>query len=276
MFKRKMKPKGLLGDAQKKNGVSDMQKNILGLNYDYGSRIKSPSMLNMRSDGNFSALADNIGGLIGYVSGLVNGNCGDTMGKCTTTTGKPLGTKFWVDTPATCTDKKTGKKVKRSIYINNVPDGNMKLIPGMASVSFGTEFTGLVPGLMSNIASMNPMQILLAFTGKGSTCQKINMPTIDSDDKHDFEARFITNRDISLMDSSWFPNGNKPSDLSEIEKFQSNISNSSIKKSKKLNISKVDYSKMPNDILIQVYYSCLGLLGIYFLLHILFKQNNKK
>lgn len=271
-----MKQKGLLRDAQKENGVSDMQNKIIGPDYDYASRIKSPAMLNMRSDGNFSALADDIGGLIGYVSGLVNGNCGDTMGKCSTTTGRPLGTKFFVETPAKCTDKETRKDVTRSIYINNVPDGNIKIIPNMASVSFGSEFTGLVPGLMSNLSNMNPMQILLSFIGsKGTTCQKITMPTIDSKDKPGFDTAFVTNRDIRLMNSSWFPNG-KPSDLSEIEEFQSNISNSSIKKSKKLNISKVDYSKMPNDILIQVYYSCLGLLGIYFLLHILFKQNNKK
>jgi hypothetical protein len=36
--------------------------------------------------------------------------------------------------------------------------------------------------------------------------------------------------------------------------------------------SRVDYSKMPNDIVIKFYYSMLGLLGLYILLRMMFKK----
>lgn len=272
---------GQFGAVEKENGVANAQNNIIGLDYDYSSKVKAPSQMSMSSRGTWGQLGDNINGLIGYIDLMVAGSC--DSGKCASTTGGPLGSKFFVDTPIKCTDKETRKKVKRSLYINNVPDGSIPFISNMSNVYFDS-FKGLLPGLMSTASQLNPMQILLSFISKpGSTCQKITMQTIDSDDKHGTDSRYILNKDIELMNPAWFnlPGHPKPSkeQLKELdpeeEPFSSMNSSSSLKESRTLNGSKIDYSKMPDDLLIKFYYSCLGLLCMYFLFKILMKTNKK-
>ena len=78
-----------LGDTSKGMGQFDIAKGagglkalekLLGPTYDYAGHIKSPTEMGMSADGNFGALADDVGGILGYVDLLVGGKC--TLGEC--------------------------------------------------------------------------------------------------------------------------------------------------------------------------------------------------
>jgi len=153
--------------AGQSNPGGGMFSQVLGPDYDYSAQILPPDKIGMSADGTMNALADDIGGLMAYVKVLVTGT-----GKATKTPG-PLGSKFFIGTSAQCTDKVSGDNVGRSIYVNNVPDGSIPIMSsGGGGVTFDT-FKGLVPGLMSNLAQINPMQILSAFTDGSSPHVKL-------------------------------------------------------------------------------------------------------
>lgn len=275
---------GQMADVKKEDGVNDLQDRILGPDYDYTRRVKGPYQMGMSPRGTWAQLGKNINGLLGYMTLMVSGSCDGPLdvGKCASTIGRPLGNKFFVDTPLKCTDKDSRKKVKRSLYINNVPDGSIPFITEISNVRF-SEMKGLLPGIMSNVAQINPLQILLSFvSGPTSTCQKITMETIDAEDRRGVETAYVLNKDIELMNPDWFTIHPKPSreQLKEIEMedepFKGMDSDSSIKKPNTLKGSKIDYSKIPDDLLIKIYYTSLGLLGIYLMFKILMKNNKKK
>jgi hypothetical protein len=274
---------GQLADVKKEDGVKNLQDRIIGPDYDYTRRVKTPSQMGMSPRGSWTQLGDNIKGLLGYMDLMVSGQC--EFG-CASTIRRPLGNKFFVDTPLQCTDKDSRQNVKRSLYINNVPDGSIPFITEISNIRV-QGMQGLLPGVMSNIAQINPLQILLSFvSGPTSTCQKITMETIDSEDRRGVETAYVLNKDIELMNEDWFTIHPKPSreQLKEIEMedeptdetFEVMNSESSIKTPKTLKGSKIDYSKIPDDLLIKLYYTSLGLLGIYFMFKILMKNNKKK
>lgn len=283
--KRNKKPKnqkGQLADLKKEDGVKNLQDRIIGPDYDYTRRVKNPYQMGMSAKGTWGQLGDNINGLLGYMELMVSGHCSG-LGKCASTIGRPLGNKFFVETPLKCTDKKTKKKVKRSLYINNVPDGSIPFITEISNVRFeGIE--GLLPGIMSNVSQINPLNMLLSFiSGPTSTCQQITMETIDSEDRRKPETAYVLNKDIELMNPKWFTIHPKPSreelkelEMEDDEPFKGMNSESSIKKPNTLKGSKIDYSKIPDDLLIKIYYTSLGLLGIYLMFKILMKNNKKK
>lgn len=274
-----MSQQGQFTTAKKDGGSETLQEQVLGPDYDYSSKIKEPSTMGMSGAGNFSALANDIAGLMGYVDLLVTGKC--QLGACASNPGHPLGSKFFVETPVQCTDKATENSVKRSIYINNVPDGSIPFISGGNGLRFDS-FTGLVPGIMSNLAQINPMKILTAFTdGPATTCQAITMPTIDANDRLGVATAYVTNKDIMFMNPAWFsiPGNPKPTSeqLKEIEQkpteeFTGMKSKSSLTEPTTLNGAKIDYSKLPNNLLIKFYISSLGLLGLYMFIKIMFKN----
>jgi hypothetical protein len=281
---------GLFTVAGGEDGMNALDK-ILGPSYDYSGHIKSPTEMGMSAKGNFGALADDISGLLGYVDLLIGGQC--TLGECASKRlnvngryageyGRPLGNRFFLDTPMKCKDIATDEEVTRSIYVNNIPDGRIPLVSDMAGgVSFD-DFKGIMPGIMSNIAQINPMQILMAFvTGTSSACQMVTMPTMDVNDNPGTDRRYITNMDISAMPDSWFTGGVPSKSSYDItEDFQTmrggnaEPATSTNLKSAPLKGSKIDYSKMPNDVVIKFYYSMLGLLGLYMLLRLMIKKKN--
>ena len=269
-----------ISSIQGPGGVQALEDKVLGPTYDYSGHIKAPDEMGMSSEGNFDALGNDIGGLLGYIDLLVSGDCG--TGSCASkypsgaTFGKPLGNKFFLDTAVDCEDKATGNKVTRSIYINNVPDGQIPFISNMGGGVGFSEFRGLMPGIMSNIAQIHPMQILMAFVnGASPTCQAITMPTIDAvTNEQSTATRYVINTDISLMPDSWFTDGVPAKSTYDLK---NDISGNAPEQftgkvdaySPKLQASRVDYSKMPNDVVIKFYYSVLGLLGLYILLRLM-------
>ena len=284
---------GQFSAAGETNGVTELQEEILGPDYNYSAHIKPPQAIGMSGDGNFGALANDIAGLMGYVSVMVTGKCG-VLGTCAQTIDSPLGNKFFLETPAMCTDRE-GNEQKRSIYVNNVPDGSIPFISDAMGIRL-PEMGGLLPGVMSNLSQINPMQILTAFvSGPSSTCQLIRMETIDANDVHDVDFGYVTNRDIAVMNDAWFTVQPKPTPAQLVENDTSTSSNDDGGDGDSLDVgdgldvddgegfknrsdrsslgaSKVDYSRMPNDLFIKIYYSALGLLGIYIFLKMMLRR----
>ena len=325
-----------MNTLQGPGGVSELEDKVLGPTYDYSGHIRSPDELGMSSEGNFDALGSDISGLLGYVDLLVSGKC--QLGHCASkypvsgsTFGRPLGNKFFLDTAVQCEDKATGNQVTRSIYINNVPDGEIPFISNMGGVAF-SDFEGLMPGIMSNIAQIHPMQILMAFVnGQSPTCQAVTMPTIDAATNAEGTAtRYLINSDIELMPPAWFVEGVVPPkssyDLSNdisgngtttatagngtttatsgngtttatagngtttatagngttTQAFTSRVDayspktslngSQNLQGSRVVQGSRIDYSKMPDNVLIKIYYSALGLLGLYILMRLMMKK----
>jgi len=254
---------------QAQSGLSELQNSLLGPDYNYSAQIKAPQEMGMSGAGDFGTLADDIGGLMSYVKVLITGQGNASR------TGQPLGNKFFLPTAMKCKDIDTKKDVTRSIYINNIPDGSIPFISqGMGGATF-TEFRGLVPGLMSNLAQINPLQILQAFTsGASPSCQKITMEVVNANNVHSSDSGYVTNTDIELMNPAWFPTGVKPDTREPGEAFTTMNSESSL-----INETgtPINYSKMPDDFFIRVYYSSLGLLGLYIFLRIMFRHKlNRK
>lgn len=233
------------------DNVDQLQEDLLGPDYNYTKQIKSPEEMGMSSKGSTSAISNNISGLIGYTQVLVTGSGNASK------TGGPLGDKFFLETGAKCKDKATGEKVTRSVYVSNVPDGSIPFITqGLGGAKF-TSFRGLVPGTMSNLNKLNPLQMVQAFmAGTNPQCRAITMPTIDDNNRVGKETRYVTDVDIKSLDPCLFPSKRNPVTGKMCrEAFET-----------------LDKSDMPDDTLIQLYYSALGLVGLY----VLFKLYEKK
>ena len=276
-------------DINTQGGVEESEKEggMLGPTYNYVKHIKTPRELGMSSAPSFNALADDVSGLLSYIELLTTGTCnlGDCAGKNVDENGRyigdingPLGNKFFVETGIQCKDKATGESVKRSMYVNNVPDGAIPLLSNVSgNIRLGS-FKGLIPGLLGNIAQIHPTQLLLAFTG-GATppCQQIKMETIDNNGRKKLESGYVINSDIDIMPDSWFPNSNglrkRDYDLNyTVDESFTTKGNNTIPQKNNIDKKTIDYSKMPNDYIIRFYYSMLGLLGLYILLRLMLKK----
>lgn len=231
--------------------VDQLQEDLLGPDYNYTKQIKSPEEMGMSSQGSSSAISNNISGLVSYTQLLVTGSGNASK------TGGPLGDKFFLETGAKCKDKETGEEVSRSIYVNNVPDGSIPFITqGLGGAKF-TAFRGLVPGTMSNLNRLNPLQMFQAFmAGTNPPCRAVTMPTIDNNNRVRNETRYVTDIDIKGLDPCMFTARKNP------------VTGATCREA----FSKIDKADMPDDTLIQFYYSALGLMGLY----ILFKLYERK
>jgi len=237
-----------------KNDFTKVEEELLGPDYNYSQKIKSPDELGMSSHGSISTLTKNITGLIGYVNVLAVGG-----GRAQKTSG-PLGDRFFLKTGAKCKNIANGELVHRSIYVDNIPDGSIPFITEALGGLKLTTFEGLVPGVMSNLARIHPMQIFQSFmTGSTPDCKAITLNTVDKKDNFtsSTETAFLTLDDIKMVESFETLNENNDADDDSDDAIKNKIKN---------------YSKMPHDIYIKIYYSALGLLGLYILMR-LFKKN---
>ena len=228
----------------------------IGPDYPYYKYIKTPSDIGMSSKGSLNALGKDIEGLVSYVELLVSGG-----GKASAT-GQPLGNKFFLKTGGKCTNKSTGNDEDRYIYINNVPQGNVPFISSGMGVNF-SNFKGLIPGTISNLNAFNPMEMFQAFlTGSKPNCQELTMETIDIYNNKSTETHFVTLVDIQNMDPCSFKDKKNPITGAPCRETFANLSDDNI------------YSgyKVPNDPLVQLYFTSLGFFSIYVLYRIMEKN----
>jgi hypothetical protein len=222
-----------------------VQQNLLGPTYPYYKNIKMPNQIGMSSQGSLSALGNDVNGLIQYVEVLVTGNSEASA------TGGPLGNKFFLQTGAKCTDTGSGNLVDRYIYIDNVPNGDIPFISQGLGVNF-SNFEGLIPGAMGNLNVLNPFAIMSSFlAGSNPPCQELTMQTIDVNNNSSSETQFVTLSDIGSMDACTFSNGVNPVNGNQcVETFQTSS-------------QKNDDTGLPDDPIVQVYFTSLALVGIY-------------
>ena len=238
-----------------------VEKKLLGPTYPYYKNIKTPTQMGMSDKGTIQQMAKDIDGLINYVELLVSGKSKASA------TGGALGNKFFLKTGAkcaaidSCTDKNdasTCQQVNRYIYINNVPDGNIPFISSGLGVNF-SEFKGLIPGAMGNLNVLNPFAIMRAFlSGSNPPCQQITMQTITSKNVKSSETHYVTLADINNMDPCMFSNGKNP------------VTGKKCKET--FEIRSEPEVLMPSDPLAQLYFSSLGVVGLFILYRLMEKS----
>jgi hypothetical protein len=263
---------GLLGGVM--GDIDKLKENAIGADYDYGAPIRNPREMGMSSRGTIDTLGKDIGGLLGYMTLMVQGG-----GRASKVNG-PLGDKYFMPTAAQCTDIATKKGQVRSIFINNIPDGSVPFMPqGMGDAPF-SDFRGLMPGIITNVANVNPFQILQAFMQEPSpdcrlvtlqevkqvnrSGQKINQSTMKS--------AYVTDKDLEKMSPCLFPNYTNPVTGATCEGF---INLEGATRSPRVQGSRSAHAQsahMPTGWLIRLYFSSLGLLGLYIFLKLLCRK----
>ena len=217
------------------NDLDSLGEDLLGPDYVYWKQIKPPEEIGMSSKGNLKTLADDVAGLIAYVELLVTGG-----GKASRVKG-PLGDRFFLQTGAKCQDKKTGNKVTRSIFIDNIPEGNIPFISSGMGMNFSI-FEGLIPGTISGLSNVNPLAIFQAFqSGTNPTCRAVTLPARDAHNVSSMETGFLTDTDIRNISPCLFKGHKNPvsnetrsgcnvSSGGHLEGFQGKQSTTNIKK----------------------------------------------
>jgi hypothetical protein len=240
---------------QAMDDAKNLEERLIGPSYPYYKQIYSPEELGMSSSGSLDALSHDISGMLGYVKILSSGG-----GPASKADG-PLGNKFFLETGAKCLDTASNEKVTRSIYIDNVPDGSIPFVTAGTGVK-STQFLGLIPGTMSNLAKINPMQIFQSFmAGATPECQAVTLETIDVHNQKTLKTAYVTLTDLNALDAENFPL--PPPSSKKTEGFKAYNDNSV-----KLNGDQVlfDYSQIPDDLFIRLYFWSLTFMGLFIVL----------
>lgn len=211
--------------------------------YPYQNYIKNPSALGSSTKGDSATISNNIKALESYVGVLIDGS--DSA-----QTINPLGNKYFYNTGATCTDS-DGNTQTRYIYINNVTDGTIPLI----SSNSGNN-KGLVPGILEDLAYMDPTALISAFSSN-TNCQEITMQVIDNNNVSSTQSQYVNNDDIQTYNPCWFSNGTNPVTGAKCNESMS---------------TRRTYSVISNDIWLQTYMYGITALSCYFLYSLIYKK----
>lgn len=144
------------------SGSPNVQTDLLGPKYSYADTVPGPSSLGVGSDGTFSQLGNNAGAVATYVKTLITGD-------------PSLGDSYFVNTGGVCVAPDKSLQ-PRSNYINNIPQTQDDLPAGMKDL--GSDFNGLIPGTVGDIASLNPMYLFKALAADAEPpckCYKCNV-----------------------------------------------------------------------------------------------------
>lgn len=174
-----------------------MGEKLLGPDYPYQDNIRTPSELGMSSEGSMKAMANNVSSLMNYTRFLIEGTGPASV------TNKPLGNKYFMKTGAKCKDPK-GKLDDRYIYINNIASGTLPFLKNVT-----TSQKGLIPGILENIADINPFAAFGGFSEEAEPpCTRVCMPTMSIANVAGEECRHLTNTDIEAINPCSFPKKN--------------------------------------------------------------------
>lgn len=230
-----------------------------GPNYSYAKWIKTPTELGMGSKPD--QLGQNVAGIMDYITIITEGG-----GPASKNDGLPLGDRYFLETGGHC--KAKDSTVKRSLYINNVPDGSIPFLSGM-NIHLSSQ-KGLLPGVLGDLGNMNPVHLFSAFT-QGSTpaCMNINMNTIDTNNNAGTGSGFVLNTEVEKIAPCAFVNGKNPiTGGTCIESFvEANRKMHGKKKKKKK--SKYNLESKP---LANIYTALVGGLLIYLIYNIATKK----
>ena len=189
-----------------KDVVDDLdavQQEFLGPDYSYWKQIKTPEQMGMSGDGNLGALGSDITGLVNYIKTLVTGGGATTIPA-------PLGDRFFLKTGAKCVDMKSGENVTRSLYFDNVPNGDIPFISAGLNTNFNT-FEGIIPGTMQAASNINPLSLFQSFLeGMDPSCAAVTLPVRNVNNISSMKTGFITTTDIRNINPCIFKGGKNP------------------------------------------------------------------
>lgn len=144
--------------------------------YNYADHIKSPSEMGVSNRGNIFVSINGLNSIYPYIDTLLYGK--NVISNSSKWDLYPLGNNYFIQS-GFCGDKSSEecKNKPRYIYVRNVPSG---VIPCMGSFSPKTNMKGLVPGLIEDIADVNPLTLFNNLIGKGAVvndrCIKQTLP----------------------------------------------------------------------------------------------------
>jgi hypothetical protein len=168
-------------------------------NYLYYKYIKTPSDMGMSPGSNLSNVSDGVAGIISYIKLLVEGDSKASR------TGKALGNKYFYRTSQKCTDP-TGVDQSLSLYVDNVPSGNLAIIPKGTGGNFST-FKGLLPGVIESAFSLAQVDFFSAFSSMDPPkCQNVTLQTIDVNNNIGTDSGYISIDDIKNISPCNFVN----------------------------------------------------------------------
>ena len=277
--------------------LQNLSQDFLGPSYNYATQIKSPLEGGMSSEGSLLQLADDVGGLIGYIEVLVSGPSNALKNPT-----RPLGNKYFLPTVANCNDASTNETVQRSLYINNVPVGNIPFLSSVTGVDL-SEFRGLAPGILSNMEVLDPIGMMRAvFAGANPDCKYVTFPTIYNNGNDSSGNGYVLLEDLYRLDPcsisgdyvkpEWmckdgldyapckctmgFENMNSNNNAKFSNSFYDNFINlpnniNNINHLNNLNNLNFFRERDNNDTFVDVYYIVLALLGLYVLMHLMRK-----
>ena len=152
---------------------------VVGPSYNYANHILDPITLKVSGKGDMDALWKDMGATAAYVDTLTFGNR-VTSGLFGAPKQSPLGNKYFIKS-GTCSNDSTEecKGKDRYIYIDNVPTGKIPCLDQIGIKLPGTIFKGLVPGLLEDLAVINPVAMFNSLAGKGSISKKCSTRTED-------------------------------------------------------------------------------------------------
>lgn len=182
----------LWGDVR--NGASNVQTQMMGPNYSYADNLPGPSSLGVGSNGTFGQLSTNAGAIVTYVKTMITGD-------------PPLGNRFFVNTGGTCTAP-DGSLKPRFNYIDNKPNSAGLMPASMRDV--GGSFNGLIPGMVGDIASLNPVYLFNSLTSDSSPACKCYKCKVTSGGEYQFLSTNLSPdfsaANCEAVDSSKCPN----------------------------------------------------------------------
>jgi len=235
------------------NNPSSLSSSFTGPDYKYAKFVNSPAKMGMGTAG--GDLDADVAGIINYVRLLIEG------GGPASATGKPLGDKFFITTGGQC--KSGGSTVQRSIYVDNVPHGN---IPFLDDIGMDmTMFEGLLPGILGDLGELNPVGLFGAFMqGATPPCAQVTLKTINENNEDGIGTGFIVNSEISDIDPCNFENGiNSVTSGKCTESFIS--ANEALRKPLSMSPRALKKNKLAS-----IYTSAIGLLLVYIIYRLVY------
>jgi len=252
-----------------------MSDNFLGEDFDYMNAFYKPLEAGGPGMGPDSGdIYSNIQGTMAYGLALVSE---EKKGKTKVQKyGGVLGNAYFINTNTEC-DTDDGSTVNRYIYISNRPTGKIAALDGLIP-DLPAMPQGLLPGMMSNIQRTNPSGLLnavLPANSEDSKCHEVTLKTFNQQGNGKVikgnENQYMTKYDIKKIDPCSFKDnkntvtGTKGRNCDETFSSMNQPIEEEIEEEN-------NYSKMPDDQLMQLYLSSLTLLGLYLVLKFINKR----
>jgi hypothetical protein len=168
-------------------------------NYMYYKFINTPKEMGMSPGYNLENVSNGVSGIVSYIQLLVSGDSNASK------TGKALGNKYFYKTSQTCTDP-AGVNQTLSLYIDNVPSGNLGILPKGESGNFSS-FRGLLPGIIESAFSLAQIDFFSAFSSiDPPKCQNVTLQTIDVNNNVGTGSGYVSISDLKNVSPCNFVN----------------------------------------------------------------------